>query len=331
MLLATVLAVISASGPAPAIRTGGPSAPADPKVAIVGGGRAGQKFRVTRGTKVVLRGRLKPTPGDASPWTSAAAANLSKLGTGSYVVHVGSHKSRPWRVTPSAKAGAIARLLRIYSANSDGNEPSLFPPAHLNDATVKGGAHDGQHFDLVGGWRDAGDNIKFTRTTAQSVAYLYIAARLAPDQAEALKAIAGIGERYLLKAHPAPDLFISTVGDDSDHELGFRDPSKDDTNSDPAIARRFAYPTVSSDVLGEAAAALAFSGHVAEAKQWYAQALATNGFADADREFYPDDSFHDELAFAADALWRATGEDAYLQQAYASCRPAPTTSSTAAS
>ncbi len=313
--------VAAAAVPQTVVRSGGPSAPSDPKVAIVASKKplAGKRFRVlSRGGNVVARGRLKRAPGNPDPFKHAAAADWSGVRKpGRYRIHARGARSRPWLVTG---ASAVPRLLRLYAVNADGNEPNpVFGPSHLNDATVRGGEHDGQRFDLTGGWRDAGDNLKFTETIAQSVAYLHLAARLEPGQAQRLRDTAAVGVRYLLKAHPAPDLFIGLVGDERDHFTGFRDPAGDDANTDEGVGVRLAYPSVSSTILGKAAAALALAGEVDAAKEWYAQAVETNAeveWADPNlADFYPDDYFHDDLAFAATALWRATGDAQYLTQA----------------
>jgi hypothetical protein len=324
---AAILAA-AAGVPQTVVRVGGPSAPGDPKVAIVASQKplAGRRFVVTGPHGVVARGRLKSVPGDADPWRHAATADWSRVRRpGRYRIAARGVRSRPWAVT---RASAIPRLLRIYAVNADGNEPNpVFGAAHLNDATVKGGAHDGEHVDLVGGWRDAGDNLKFTETIAQSVAYLSLAARLRPGAAPRLRSTAAIGVRYLLKAHPAPDLFVGLVGDERDHQTGFRDPATDDADTEPGVGVRFAYPSVSSTILGKGAAALALAGEIDAAKEWYAQAVKTNGEVEWDdpnlSDFYPDDYFHDDLAFAATALWRATGDARYLAQAGDQLRAGP--------
>jgi hypothetical protein len=322
---AAILAA-AAGVPQTVVRTGGPSAPSDAKVAIVASQKplAGRRFSVVAANDaIVLRGRLRVVKGDSDPWRHAAAADWSRVrNPGHYQVQVGKTFSRTWAVT---RASAIPRLLRIYAVNADGNEPNpVFGPAHRNDASVKGGSHDGERVDLVGGWRDAGDMLKFTETIAESVSYLHLAARLAPAQASRLRDTAAVGVRYLLKAHPAEDLFVGLVGDERDHQTGFRDPATDDANTQPGVGVRFAYPTVSSTILGETAAALALAGQVDAAKEWYAEAVRTNDeveWSDPNlSDFYPESFFHDDLAFAATALWRATGDAAFLQQAGAQLR-----------
>ena len=80
-----------------------------------------------------------------------------------------------------------------------------------------------------------------------------------PADAGALSAEADVGVRWLVKAHPAPDLFIAQVGDERDHDRGFRDPADDDASTKPGIGTRFAYPEVGGDLGGKAATALALA------------------------------------------------------------------------
>jgi len=175
-MLTTLLAsaVLAAAGPADVIRTGGPSAPGDPKVAIVATSKdvAGRRFHVVGASgRTVLRGRLRKAAGTARPWRHAAMADLSRITKpGRYRVVAAGVRSRPWVVDRHARSRLIRRLLRLFAVNSDGNEPNpVFAPAHLNDAIVKGGPLDGQRIDLTGGWRDAGDNLKIALPTRPEV------------------------------------------------------------------------------------------------------------------------------------------------------------------
>jgi hypothetical protein len=231
-------------------------------------------------------------------------------------------------VAGDATHAAITTMLQFYAANSDGTEPSpVHGPSHLNDAMVASGPYAGQHFDLTGGWMDAGDMIKFTQTTGHSAAMLQAAARLDPQQADALNAAADVGVRWLVKAHPRPDLFIGQVGDERDHDVAFRDPGTDDTSSDAGIGTRLAYPAVGGDLAGKAAAALAMAAQRADgperdallvqAREWYAMGAAANAPAKLPGDFYASASFADDLAAGAAELFRATGEQPYLDQAKA--------------
>jgi hypothetical protein len=328
-----------ARGPAPQIRVGGPSAPGESKVAIVGSDRrlAGHRFVVRAGGgRVVMRGRLRPAPGRPAPWAHAYAADLSRVrAAGSYRVSVGRLRSRPWKVTEGPEAEGIGRILGYFRANRDGSEPSpLHGPVHLNDAVVHPDAPvaSGQHLDLTGGWMDAGDMIHFTQTTAFATALLEASARLDPAAAPALREEADVGLRWLLKAHPLPGVFIAQVGDERDHDLGFRDPAGDDSSSKPGIGVRNAYPEIGGDLGGKAAAALALGylrtgnpAMLAAARDWYAAGRAAGrparplreaGYPGYAADFYVTSNWKDSMASGAAELYRATCAAGACEPAY---------------
>lgn len=330
LVASAVLAAPASAAPPDVIRTGGPSRPADAKIAIVATTKSltGKRFRVVDATgHVVETGKLARAPGTATPWKHAAQADLSAItAPGAYVVAVGRLRSRPWVVADDAPQAAIAAMLQFFAANSDGNEPSpLHGPSHLNDALVASGPYAGQHFDLTGGWMDAGDMIKFTQTTGLAATLLQAAARLDPAQADALNATADVGVRWLVKAHPQPDLFIGQVGDARDHDMGFRDPALDDMIGGAGIGTRMAYPAVGGDLAGKAAAALAMAAQrsagdvhdalLQQAREWYAAGAAANAPATLPGAFYDSSTFADDMAAGAAELYRATGEQAYLDDA----------------
>lgn len=330
-----VCAAPAVAAPPSAIRTGGPSAPGDSKVAVVAAGTplAGRRFTVvTASGRTVLRGALRRAAGSPAPWRFAATADLSAVkAPGRYRVRAAGLTSPPWTVSAGARSALVRRMLRLFAVQSDGSEPNpVFKPAHLKDAIVKGGPLDGQRIDLTGGWRDAGDQLKFASTTAFSVALLHLAARLDPADAAALRATSGVGLRFLQKAHPAPGVFIALVGDERDH-VGFRDPASDDANTQPGVGVRFAYPTTGSNILGSVAAALALAGAqspgaggdqlIAAAREWYAAGKAADALVPIQdpnvSDFYPDNIFTDDMAFGALELFRATGEPGFLDDALA--------------
>src|SRR3954447_19172606 len=105
--LAAAACVAVCSGPASAappdvIRTGGPSRPADSKVAVVATARnmVGRRFRVIAADgQTVLTARVTRAPGVHTPWRRAGLADLSAVtAPGSYAVALGRLRSRPWVV-----------------------------------------------------------------------------------------------------------------------------------------------------------------------------------------------------------------------------------------
>jgi endoglucanase len=340
MLVALVIAPAAvASKLHDAIRVGGPSSVDESKVAIVGSGRDldGQPFSVVDASgATVLKGQLTKASGKPAPWRHAYDADFTSVTTpGAYRLVVGKLRSKPWQVTAAGSDGAIAAILGFFEANRDGDEPSpVHGPSHLNDATIYPSAptHPGEHATITGGWMDAGDMIHFTQTTAFATALLEGSARLDPENAAALESEADVGVRWLLAAHPFGDVFVAQVGDERDHEIGFRDPAKDDGSQLPGIGTRFAYTfkpgQIGGDLGGKSAAALAMAyqrtGDPAQlqvAREWYAAgslsaapapSLVKAGYPDFAANFYRATHWEDSMATGALELYRATGEQSYL-------------------
>ena len=316
------------------IRVGGPSDMADSKIAIVASDRnlKGARFQVMQGTRTVLRGKLRTASGSSAPWAHAYRADLSALhDPGSYRVRAGGVVSRPWLVQTGGSRSVVPLLLSFFAGNRDGNEPSpLHGPSHLNDAVVSGGAHDGEHIDMTGGWMDAGDMIHFSQTTGFSTALLEAAGRLDPGNRASIQDEAEVGVRWLLKAHPFPDLFVTQVAGEVDH-FGFRDPVSDDASSTPGVGTRQAFHSstgVGGDIGGKVAAALALAADaateprraelIAAAADWYAAGKASGKptpEVPGTGGFYRVETFEDSLAAGAAALFRVTGEASYLDDA----------------
>ncbi len=334
-IAALLVPALAAGVPPSAIRSGGPSAPGEAKVAIVAGpgSLSGSAFRVYRGNRVVLRGHLRPAPGSAAPWAHAFRADLSSIrAPGRYRVRAAGRISRPWVVTAHGAGVLVPRILRFFKTNRDGRGPALLhAPSHLNDATVTGGAYDGRHFDLTGGWMDAGDMLHFTQTTAYATMVLEAAARLDPLHRARLEREADVGVAWLLKAHPAPRLFVAQVGDNRDHQRGFSNPARDDSSHVHTIANRLAFhwgSRVGGDIGGKVAAALALAATrrpepargvlVEQAREWFRAGRRSGRATPAIRHaggFYIVSNWRDSLAAGAAALFRATGEARYLHWA----------------
>ncbi|CAL4889994.1 unnamed protein product [Urochloa decumbens] len=193
-----------------------------------------------------------------------------------------------------------------------------------------------QGVDLVGGYYDAGDHVKFGLPMAFTVTLLSwgvleYGVPAAGELGHALRAIKW-GTDYFVKAHTAPTELWTQVGDgDSDHYCWQR--PEDMTTSRRAYKVDAENP--GSEVAAETAAAMAaaslvFRGaddHYAHLLLHHAQQLFE--FADKYRgrydesvevvkNYYPSSSgYYDELLWAALWLHRATGHRSYLEYAIA--------------
>jgi endoglucanase len=331
LMLANLMSSNASAAPLPdMLHTGGPSNPNEAKIAVLVSEKSyeGKAFEViTDKGQTIFTGKLKKAE-SPQPWSYAATADFSAVTQqGNYVLKVEQLKSRPWEIASHANSALVPKLLGLLQANRDGNEPSpLHKPAHLHDATVQGGQYDKKHIDLTGGWMDAGDQLHFTSTTAYAAIILQIAANLDPSNAQVLRDEADVGIRWLLKAHPFPDLFIGQVGDLRDHDTNFRDPAKDDDSKLPGLADRIAYPSSAAHIMGKTATALALAADrntgkirtelLTQAQQWYQEGVAHHipepllpGNA------YEDSTWRDDLSLAALMLWRVTGTEHYLKEA----------------
>ncbi len=311
-----------------------------PAVVASGSPLAGATYQVVdvNSGDTIDTGQLQSLPGPPRPWTYAALADLSAItDPGVYRVEVGATESTVIEVGDHLYRGVVSTTLTIFDSNADGDEPSSYhDPSHLHDrrSPIANGRHRGERIDVEGGWMDAGDQLKFTVTTGYATLMLELAAANQPTQAAQIIDAAGIGVRWLRKAH-AQKVFVAQVGHTAaDHNAGFRDPTVDDGSSDSRRSRRPSYvltqETGGSDVAAITAAALANAALratgdrrgrlVRQAEAWLAKAQALH--AVWRNCCYQQDSWRDDVAVAQAALWRATGKRSYAVGALASLRRA---------
>lgn len=273
---------------------------------------------VARGTLVAPPETGRGRPVDPAPFGEVALAQLPGLDAGAHVVRAAGATDAV-SVQASPYVPFTAGLLDLYDWNADGRESTVHAPSHLHDATatLANGPLRGTTVDLVGGWMDAGDQVKFTLTTAHATLLLELALYEAQDPAlrSALQRQADVGMRWLRRAHPSPDLFVSLVGHvETDHDAGFRDPVSDDSSSTPRLAQRPAYAftrrTGGADAAGMAATALALAAGratgraaarlVAAADDWLG--LAQRLRRPWRNDYYPTETWLDDVAMAQLAL-----------------------------
>uniref|UniRef100_A0A0E0M0V0 Endoglucanase n=1 Tax=Oryza punctata TaxID=4537 RepID=A0A0E0M0V0_ORYPU len=229
---------------------------------------------------------------------------------------------------------ALEKSLLYFEAQRSGRLP------YSQRVTWRGhsGLTDGlqQGVDLVGGYYDAGDHVKFGLPMAFTVTMLSWGAidfaadiSAAGEWRHALEAIKW-GTDYFVKAHTHPFVYWAEVGDgDTDHYCWQR--PEDMTTSRQAY--RVDKDNPGSDLAGETAAALAAASivfrrsnpHYSHLLLHHAQQLfefgdTYRGSYDSSieevRSYYASVSgYHDELLWAALWLHRATGKEEYLRYA----------------
>ena len=192
-----------------------------------------------------------------------------------------------------------------------------------------------RHVDMLGGWYDAGDYLKFTQTIAYTTYFLlrsyeeYPMTETSALEKKVLMEEALWGLQYLLKTMPDDSTFIIQVGNAEDHKQGTRMPYRDNLNG-----LRHAYSDFSPTQMGLTAASLALAAKIFEttpsikvkaqpyrekALQIYRKAIAANKvpawFEEGWEKFYNDQSGYDNMELAAIELYLLTEEERYLDQA----------------
>jgi hypothetical protein len=201
-------------------------------------------------------------------------------------------------------------------------------------------AEPARRVDALGGWYDAGDQIKFTLNQAATAYHLLSAYRLKPEHFATEHSKSGLpdvldearhGLEFLMRVHPDRDTFIIQVGNAEDHNQGVRLPEHDKLDG-----KRPALCALSRVHMASAAAALALGartfadvGRTEDAARYgemartiYARSLESDTIPtaferDDVNDFYRDPDPRDQLALAAMELHALTGDRSFLDQAIA--------------
>lgn len=249
----------------------------------------------------------------------------------------------------------VPDIMLFLKAARSGTSDTLFHKAsHLGDAAAilhrpKDGNYEsglwepvpnGRKVDMLGGWYDAGDYIKFTLTTAYTCYFLLKAYEVNPrlfkdtrkysrtaliDVLDEVK----FGLDYLLKTFPDKDTFIFQVAGRLDHGY-WRLPEKDTRDG-----KRVALSAISQPHMGLTTAALALgarifaeAGYPDEAKRCrekavaiFERALAPDALRSGAFEFNPNGNFtfyrdktgEDNMVLGAMELYRLTKNESYLK------------------
>ncbi|KAI9125033.1 hypothetical protein K1719_003649 [Acacia pycnantha] len=225
---------------------------------------------------------------------------------------------------------ALDKSLMFFEAQRSGKLP-LQRVKWRADSALNDGFQQGA--DLVGGYYDAGDNMKFGLPMAFSATMLAWAAtewrKEITDMSQMGPTLSAIrwATDYFLKAHPHPNILWGQVGDGaSDHSCWERP----EDMSTARTAYKIDQQHPGSDLAAETAAALAASSIafnpynssyssllLLHAKQLFTFADTFRGSYDDSitvaHQFYASSGYSDELLWAAAWLHRATGDDYYLK------------------
>ena len=341
-------------------------APTQPKVliALSDSDLAGQDWLVTRG-RVVLRGTFGASvtgAGDHTPFPYSHTADLSALtepadyeftATGAIPAQIriatdpyARLRALPLRHLRVMRSGSDDTFLRKFSHPGDACAPVFVPDGDPANGKWKP-AVPARTVDALGGWYDAGDQIKFTLNQAATTYHLLLAYRMKPalfgrvysrsDLPDVLDE-ARHGLEFLMRVHPDRDTFVIQVANAEDHNQDARLPENDLLDG-----KRPALCALSRVHMGATAAALALGSRTfgelgrtedavrygAMARTIYARArepdtIATAFERDQVNDFYHDPDPADQLALAAMELHALTGDAAYLAQARADAPPAGT-------
>jgi hypothetical protein len=198
---------------------------------------------------------------------------------------------------------------------------------------------DNKSANMLGGWYDAGDYIKFTLTTAYTTYFLLKSFQNNPQLFTNVKDFsttelndlldeAEFGLTYLMKTMPEPGIFIIQTGGSLDHEQNMRLPQNDLLNtkrecysalSKPQMAMTVAALALGSKIfsqLGYSAKALEYKNKAIEIYTAAKLSTSANAWWEGGSEvYYSDMTENDNLELAAIELYNLTATDQYLEDA----------------
>lgn len=193
--------------------------------------------------KVIYMGRATGYSGKYWGMKSAARLDFSELSVpGGYYIKTGETRSEAFRIAPDVYDGTADYILRYIRQQRCGYNPFLLDSCHTHDGIiVDHPTLTGRVIDVIGGWHDASDHLRYTSTSANSVYQMLFAWNKSPwiykdnYDAAGLAGSNGVpdildeakwGLQWLIKMNPDSGIMFNQVADDRDHR-GFRLPNKD--------------------------------------------------------------------------------------------------------
>lgn len=211
--------------------------------------------------------------------------------------------------------------------------PGWHGAAHQQDAIIydEDPLINGKYVNLTGGWYDAGDYLKFAKPTTETLIWLLLGKYLFENQITGEHGKTNLGEFSELvdnfiergisyintTAFSIPGRIVIMVGNASDHEQDIRLPENDLLNP------RYAYLNEKGKGANIAAfISAAFSLYtLLGTKNYTREAIQMYEFAESNLDiqnnldYYTEESYIDELAFANIMLFKITNNTNYLYKA----------------
>lgn len=292
---------------------------------VNGGEDEGKSSEVASATP---SGDLTPSPDGNEPILSTGilnTGNLTETGNG----YEGTEGTGDYNY-----GEALQKSLLFYELQRSGDLPDNVRCNWRGDSCLNDGSDVG--LDLTGGWFDAGDHVKFNLPMSYSASILgwsviedYDAYKESGQIDYALSNIRWANE-YFIKCHPEDEVYYYQVGNGgSDHS--WWGPAEVIENRMERPSYCVTKDAPGSAVCGESAASLAIASIVFKdedpefAKECLEHAQSLYNFADkyksdagytAAAGFYDSWSgYYDELAWAGVWLYKATGDQTYLNKA----------------
>ncbi|GMN31908.1 hypothetical protein TIFTF001_003443 [Ficus carica] len=222
---------------------------------------------------------------------------------------------------------ALEKSILFFEGQRSGKLPASQRITWRGDSALSDGKPEG--VNLVGGYYDAGDNVKFVWPMSFSMCLLSWAAIeyrheiSSANQLEHLRDAIRWGTDFILKAHTSPTTLYTQVGDgNSDHQCWERPEDMDTSRALYKITSN----SPGSEVAAEAAAALAAASIVfkgvdskysskllSQSQSLFDCANKYRGSYQGSCPFYCSYSgYQDELLWAAGWLYKASGNKNYL-------------------
>ncbi len=193
--------------------------------------------------KVVWRSNKVTKTGEWYQFKSSFRLNFGDFKReGVYYIKVGKIKSPNFRILKSVYNGAADFLLQYIRQQQCGYNPFLRDSCHTHDGfIIYHPEKEGQYIDVVGGWHDASDYLRYVTTSATTTFQLLFSyyknpkafgdfydrnGDLGSDGIPDVLNSANWGLEWLLKMNPAKNELYNQIADDRDH-LGFKLPTED--------------------------------------------------------------------------------------------------------